>query len=72
MIDASANVTKIEGLYLHCRKCVEEGEEQAIEVCAANDKIQIWCRTHDCNMATIDMKDNIGAMQCEACEEPSA
>lgn len=52
--------------YLHCRKCIKESRGQAIEVSTAGVRIQVWCRRHGEEVATLTLARPLSAV----CEGP--
>lgn len=60
-------------LYMHCRKCLRANVRgQNIEVGITHDnRIQVWCKTHDCAVATIGPDDfaNFGQCGCAECQQ---
>ena len=57
---------KIEGMYLHCRQCIEAQRPTSYEICCNGKHVQVWCRTCDIEVATLELKpDTIRIGECE-------
>ncbi len=57
--------------YAHCRRCIEERRVPPnISVRFLNDKIQVWCRTHDIDIATLKLvPGQIPKHHCDHCNK---
>ncbi len=50
------NKTKIDGIYLHCATCVRQNQANDIEVVSDGPTIQIWCRSHEMQVARLTLR----------------
>lgn len=57
-------------MYLHCRRCVEEGVRPNIESFVdKNGVLWVWCRNHDIEVYhTRSSVMDVSQMTCGACE----
>ena len=46
--------TKQIQMFFHCKRCVEAGLPNQLEVGWTAFGIQVWCRAHDINIAHVD------------------
>lgn len=56
-MDSRQNSPKINGHFVHCKQCLSSlpldtspSEYQSIEVSFTGDRVQVWCKRHQCNM----------------------